>query len=163
MKRPSSSRSANLRQGFLTIALMALLAPTSAVAGDLKLRLELAWGTDGVAPEGKNFRELDAKGREKLRHFRWKNYWVIKSTPVVLDPKATQKVALDRCQVDFKTTPDGHVEVKLHSINEAKESKLVKTLQHSHEALRRGEFLIIAGDDKEKWNDAWFVIIRAEP
>jgi hypothetical protein len=45
----------------------------------------------------------------------------------------------------------------------AKELKLVKTLQHSLEALKRGEFLIIAGDDKEKWNDAWFVIIRGEP
>jgi hypothetical protein len=39
----------------------------------------------------------------------------------------------------------------------------VKTLRHSHEALKRGEFLIIAGDDKDKWNDAWFVIIRADP
>jgi len=145
------------------VALMAFFVPASMAAGDLKLRLELAWGTDGVAPEGKNFRELDARGREKLRHFRWKNYWVIKSTSVELDPKAVQKVALDRCQVDFKTTSDGHVEVKLHSINEAKEAKLVKSLRHSHEALKRGEFLIIAGDDKDKWNDAWFVIIRADP
>ena len=157
------SRLASLRMGCLMIGLLALCAPAATLAGDLKLRLELAWGTDGDAPEGKNLKELDAKGREKLRHFRWKNYWVVKSTPVVLDAKAVQKVALDRCQVDFKTAPDGNVEVKLHSINEAKEAKLVKTLRHSHEALKRGEFLIIAGDDKDKWNDAWFVIIRAAP
>jgi hypothetical protein len=55
------------------------------------------------------------------------------------------------------------LEVRLNSVNDAKELKLVKTLQHSLEALKRGEFLIIAGDDKEKWNDAWFVIIRGEP
>jgi hypothetical protein len=65
--------------------------------------------------------------------------------------------------VDLKTTGDGHLEVRLNSVNDAKELKLVKTLQHSLEALKRGEFLIIAGDDKEKWNDAWFVIIRGEP
>ena len=157
------SRLASLMMGCLMIGLLALCAPAATLAGDLKLRLELAWGTVGDAPEGKNLKELDAKGREKLRHFRWKNYWVVKSTPVVLDAKAVRKVALDRCQVDFKTAPDGNVEVKLHSINEAKEAKLVKTLRHSHEALKRGEFLIIAGDDKDKWNDAWFVIIRADP
>jgi hypothetical protein len=31
------------------------------------------------------------------------------------------------------------------------------------DALKHGEFLIIAGDDKKKWDDAWFVIIRSEP
>ena len=88
---------------------------------------------------------------------------MVKSTPVSLDAKSAQHVALDRCQVDLKTTPNGQLEVRLNSVNEAKEVKLVKTLQHSLEALKRGEFLIIAGDDKDKWNDAWFVIIRAEP
>jgi hypothetical protein len=155
------------RLGFLQLGcllMLGALSPMAATASDLKLRLELAWGTDGSAPEGKNLKELDAKGREKLRHFRWKNYWVVKSTPVVvLDGKAAQHVALDRCQVDLKTAANGQLEVRLHSVNEAKEVKLVKTLQHSPEALKRGEFLIIAGDDKDKWNDAWFVIIRAEP
>jgi len=152
--------------GFLQLGcllMLGTLSPVAAVASDLKLRLELAWGTDGSAPEGKNLKELDAKGREKLRHFRWKNYWVVKSTPVSLDSKSAQHVALDRCQVDLKTTANSQLEVRLHSVNEAKEVKLVKTLQHSLEALKRGEFLIIAGDDKDKWNDAWFVIIRAEP
>lgn len=155
-------RLGSLRVGFLLLSL-GVFAPLSAMAADLKLRLELAWGTDGNPPEGKNLKELDAKGREKLRHFRWKNYWVVKSTPVTLDSKMVQKVALDRCQVDLKTTADGHVEVRLHSVNDAKELKLVKILQHSLEAFKRGEFLIIAGDDKDKWNDAWFVIIRGEP
>ena len=150
-----------LRLGCLLI--MGLMLPAASVAGDLKLRLELAWGTDGTPPDGKNLKELDTKGREKLRHFRWQNYWVVKSTQIDLDSKASQKVPLDRCQVDLKTTGDGQVEVRLQSINDAKEVKLVKTLHHSLEAFKRGEFLIIAGDDKEKWNDAWFVIIRGEP
>jgi len=132
-------------------------------SGDLKLRVELAWGTDGTPPEGKNLKELDAKGREKLRHFRWKNYWVVKSTSVALDGKAAQSVPLDRCQVDLKATQTGQLEVRLNSVTDAKQLKLIKTLQHSPEALKRGEFLIIAGDDKDKWNDAWFVIIRGEP
>ena len=150
-----------LRLGCLLM--MGLMLPAASVAGDLKLRLELAWGTDGTPPDGKNLKELDTKGREKLRHFRWKNYWVVKSTQIDLDSKASQKVPLDRCQVDLKTTGDGQVEVRLQSINDAKEVKLVKTLHHSLEAFKHGEVLIIAGDDKEKWNDAWFVIIRGEP
>lgn len=161
MKRLWINRVGFLRFGCLLM--LGALAPLAATASDLKLRLELAWGTDGSAPEGKNLKELDPKGREKLRHFRWKNYWVVKSTPVSLDAKNAQHVALDRCQVDLKTVPNGQLEVRLNSVNEAKEVKLVKTLQHSLEALKRGEFLIIAGDDKDKWNDAWFVIIRAEP
>ena len=98
-----------LRLGCLLI--MGLMLPAASVAGDLKLRLELAWGTDGTPPDGKNLKELDTKGREKLRHFRWKNYWVVKSTQIDLDSKASQKVPLDRCQVDLKTTGDGQVEV----------------------------------------------------
>jgi hypothetical protein len=131
--------------------------------GEFKLRVELAWGTDGEAPEGKNLKELDAKGREKLRHFRWKNYWVVKSTTVAVDGKNAQSVPLDRCQVDLKTTGTGQLEVRLNSVTDSKQLKLIKTLHHSPDALKRGEFLIIAGDDKDKWNDAWFVIIRGEP
>jgi len=161
MKRLWINRLGFLRLGCLLV--LGGLSPMASVAAARKLRLQLAWGTDGTAPEGQNLKELDTKGREKLRHFRWKNYWVVKSTQVGLDAKVSQRVPLDRCQVDLKTTGDGHLEVRLHSINDAKEVKLVKTLQHSLDALKRGEFLIIAGDDKEKWNDAWFVIIRGEP
>lgn len=136
---------------------------TPSKPGDLKLRIELAWGSDGTLPEGKNFKELDAKGREKLRHFRWKNYWVVKSTTLSVDGKNAQQVPLDRCQVDLKTAANGQLEVRLNTVTDSKQLKLVKTLQHSPEALKRGEFLIIAGDDKDSWNDAWFVIIRGEP
>jgi hypothetical protein len=150
--------------GFLPNGLLRVdrLQATETKAGDLKLRIELAWGTDGTPPEGKSLKELDAKGREKLRHFRWKNYWVVKSTSVALDARIAQSVPLDRCQVDLKTTPNGQLEVRLNSVTDAKQLKLIKTLQHSPEALKRGEFLIIAGDDKDNWNDAWFVIIRGE-
>ena len=53
--------------GFLRfgcLLMLGALAPLAATASDLKLRLELAWGTDGSAPEGKNLKELDPKGRE---------------------------------------------------------------------------------------------------
>jgi len=51
------------RLGFLPLGFLLMLgalSPLAAVASDLKLRLELAWGTDGSAPEGKNLKELDA-------------------------------------------------------------------------------------------------------
>lgn len=131
-------------------------------AADCKMRVDLAWGTDGTKPEGKDLVELDGKTREKLRHFRWKNYWVVKSDVQTIDDKAFQKVTLGRCIVEMKKLGDGQVEVRLHSVNDKNESKLVKKVTHSLDALKRGEFVIIAGDDKEKWDDAWFVIIRIE-
>ncbi len=135
-------------------------------AADSKLRVELAWGTDGVRPEskeGKEMAELDTKAREKLRHLRWKNYWVVKAKTLVVDSKESQRVTLDRCLVDLKAAAGGQIEVRLNSAVGGKEPKLIKTVLHSMEALKRGEFLILAGDDKEKWDDAWFVIIRSEP
>jgi hypothetical protein len=146
----------------LFVAILAVGASFSAVAADCQLRVELAWGTDGARPEGKELAELDGKAREKLRHFRWKNYWVVKSETQAVDSKEAHRVALDRCLVELKASGSEQVEVRLFSAPAGKEPKLIKTVQHSLEALKRGEFLIIAGDDKEKWDDAWFVIIRKE-
>jgi len=154
--------SMNLLRHLLLIIALSAGASASSVASDCKLRVELAWGTDGTRPEGKDLAELDGKAREKLRHFRWKNYWVVKSETPVVDAKGPNKVALDRCLVELKAVGNGQVEVRLFSVSPGKEPKLIKTVQHSLEALKHGEFLIIAGDDKEKWDDAWFVIIRNE-
>jgi hypothetical protein len=37
----------------------------------------------------------------------------------------------------------------------------VKPVHHSMAALRKGEYCILAGDDKSVWDDAWFVIVTA--
>lgn len=149
-----------LKSWLLAPVILALTA--AAHAADCKIRVDLAWGTDGSKPDGKDLVELDPKARERLRHFRWKNYWVVKSDVQTIDEKAFQKFTLGRCIVELKKTADGQVEVRLHSINDKNETKLVKKVFHSLDALKKGEFVIIAGDDKEKWDDAWFVIIRTE-
>jgi hypothetical protein len=77
--------------------------------------------------------------------------------------KASRSIILDRCQVDLKVLPNNQIEVRLSTVLPDRELKLIKTVQHSMDALKHGEFLIIAGDDKKKWDDAWFVIIRSEP
>lgn len=149
---------------FRRLLLAALLLGAAAVsnAAECRLRVELAWGTDGARPEGKQLAELDPRAREKLRHLRWKNYWIVKSETPVVGEKDPGKIALDRCQVELKTLPNNQIEVRLYSVLPDKELKLIKTVQHSLDALKRGEFLILAGDDKKKWDDAWFVIIRSD-
>jgi len=147
----------------LFLAAFLLGAAVAASAADCRLRVELAWGTDGARPEGKQLAELDPRAREKLRHLRWKNYWVVKAETPTLGGKDSQRVVLDRCQVELKSLTNNQIEVRLFTVLPDRELKLIKTVQHSLDALKRGEFLILAGDDKKKWDDAWFVIIRSEP
>jgi hypothetical protein len=151
----------HLQRLFLLLAFAGITV--SAFGGDAKLRVELAWGTDGTRPDGKDLVELDSKAREKLRHLRWKNYWVVKSETPSVPEKSSRSLVLDRCQVDLKVLPNNQIEVRLSTVLPDRELKLIKTVQHSMDALKHGEFLIIAGDDKKKWDDAWFVIIRSEP
>lgn len=146
----------------LFLAVFLLGAAVAMEGADCRLRVELAWGTDGARPEGKQLSELDPRAREKLRHLRWKNYWIVKSENSVIGEKDPGKIALDRCQVELKSLPNNQIEVRLYSVLPDKELKLIKTVQHSLDALKRGEFLILAGDDKKKWDDAWFVIIRSD-
>jgi hypothetical protein len=39
------------------------------------------------------------------------------------------------------------------------EDKLTKTLRVSMQAIERGELAVLAGDSKEKYGDAWFVVV----
>jgi hypothetical protein len=139
-----------------------LLLCAGTVHAESKLKVELAWGTDGEKPLGKELTALDPKAREKLRHLRWKNYWVVKSESPSVTSREARKVPLDRCLLEMKKVDGGQqLEVKVHTVTEKEPPKLLKTVHHSMDALRRGEFLVIAGDAKDRWDDGWFVIIRS--
>ncbi|MCW5559690.1 MAG: hypothetical protein KIT22_17885, partial [Verrucomicrobiae bacterium] len=61
--------------------------------------------------------------------------------------------------IDVNDLGNGNVEIRLFELKEGGKSKLVKPVQHSISALKKGEFCILAGDDKKVWDDAWFVIL----
>lgn len=136
-----------------------LVAATAAQAAELKLRSQLVWGTDGSKPEGKDLVELDAKLKEKLKAFRWKNYWVIKSQDTRVDGKEPRVAMLDKCAVALSDVGDGHIQVKLSSVGKDGKLKLLRTVTEPISKLDKGGTLIIGGDSKETWDDAWMVII----
>ena len=120
-----------------------------------------AWGTDDAKPVGKDYPELDTKCREKLRQFRWKHYWVLKTETTSVVNSANRVKLSDKCAVELRDTGNGHLEAKIFDLRGG-QSKFVSSVQHPIKALRDGEHLIIAGDAKDKWDDAWFVVVTAE-
>lgn len=128
-------------------------------AAGFKAKLQLAWGTDGSKPGGKDWTELDAKAKAKLRNLRWKNYWVVKTAESTVSGASQRTVLSDKCAVDTREVAGGFLEVRIFDLKAGSEPKLVKTVQHAIKALKGGEYCIIAGDDKNSWENAWVVII----
>jgi hypothetical protein len=61
-----------------------------------------------------------------------------------------------KCELELKLANEATLEVKLFG-----EGKWTKTIRQSLKALQQGELAVLAGDDKDKYGDAWFVVITA--
>ncbi len=155
----SSGYSSRLAKWLLALLLGSFVA---AHATDLHVQAQLVWGTDQKKPDDSKFSALDPRSREKLRQFKWMNYWVVNE---VVSPIGRRKPTLvklsDKCAIDLKDLGNGLVEIRLYELKKDSEPKLVKPVQHSLEALKKGEYCILAGDDKAVWDDAWFVVVTA--
>jgi len=134
----------------------ALLGTPQAWAGDLNLNAVLVWGTDEAKPRDADYKELDPKIRKKLGRFsRWRNYFVIKEEKASLARGAMKKLKMSaKCELELKNIDDATLEIKLFG-----EGRWTATLKKSAEAMRKGELAVLGGDDKDKYNDAWFVVI----
>ena len=146
----------------LGVAFLTLLGCMKAPGDDLQVQAQLVWGTNNPKPEGSKYTALDPKGREKLRQFKWQNYWVVNKAVSKIDIQKPSRMALSgKCAVDVKDLGNGTAEIRLFELKPGSEPKLVKPVHHSLAALRKGEYCILAGDDKSVWDDAWFVIVTA--
>lgn len=152
------------RQSHLAGWLLALVFAASTWAGDLNVRAQLVWGTDQKKPKGSEYIALDTKSREKLRQFKWQNYWVVNQAVSQIGTRKPALVNLsEKCAIDLRDLGNGLAEIRLYELKAGSEPKLVKPVQHSLEALKKGEYCILAGDDKAVWDDAWFVIVTIAP
>jgi hypothetical protein len=133
-----------------------LAGAAQAQAGELNLNAVLIWGTDEAKPKEGSYKELDAKVKKKLcRIFRWKNYFVIKEEKISLAPKIAKRLKLSsKCELELKYADDDTVEIKLFG-----EGRWTKTFKQRIDALKNGELAVLAGDDKDKYDDAWFVVL----
>ncbi len=139
--------------------LLAVNAGTAWAGGnDLKLRAQLVWGTDEAKPKDAAYKDLDPELRQKLsRVFKWKNYWQISEQKCGFKSGETKKLKMSaKCELELRHLDDATIEIKLYG-----EGKLTRTVKQSIKVLDKGEFTVLAGDDKDKQNDAWFVVITS--
>jgi len=147
---------------FSLVSLLSLLWATMGFgltetrAGDLKLKTQLIWATDEEKPKEKKLKEVESKLADKLRRFyKWKNYFEVSSTNVVLVANAPQKLTMSRkCEMELKRVDEATIELKFVG-----EGKHIRTVRQKVKPLLQGEYSIFGGDDKEKDSDAWFVVI----
>jgi len=143
----------------VVVALFGWLATLpSCLGADLNLKTQLLWGTDDEKPKDAAFKELDPKIKKKLcQVFKWKNYFEINQQKLSLSPKETKKLKMSsKCELDLRFVDDNTLEIKLFG-----EGKWTKTIRQSVKALNQGELAVLAGDDKDKYGDAWFVVLSA--
>lgn len=142
----------------LVICLASFLGMAGARAGDLELRAQLIWGTDEARPKDNKVKDLDEGLRKKLcRVFKWKNYFEISEQKVTLSSNETKRIKMsDKCELEIHYIDDETIEVKFFG-----EKRLTKTIRQPIKALRQGELGVIGGDDKEKYDDAWFVVLSS--
>ena len=103
-------------------------------------------------------KDLDEGLRKKLgRIFKWKNYFEVSDQKVTLSGKELKRLKMSpKCEMEVGFLDDATLEVKLFG-----EGKLTKKVRQPVKSLLNGELGVIGGDDKDKYNDAWFVVLSA--
>lgn len=136
-----------------------LAGTPAASAAELALKSQLLWGTDQEKPRESTYKEVDPKVKGKLsRIFKWKHYFEINQQKVTLEANAPKRLKLSaKCEIDVRFLDEHTLEIKLYG-----EGKWTKTIRQSVVALNRGELAVLAGDDKDKYGDAWFVVLSAD-
>ena len=133
------------------------------MAGETRYQVELVWGTDDAKAASGDMKPLAPEVQSRLTQLRWKSYFVVKSEVAAVSPKEAKKVTLsDKCAVELKELPNGHLEVQIHSLQAGSDAKLVSSKTMPLKDLHAGELIAYGGNSKDRWGDAWLVIVRAE-
>lgn len=156
-------KTANFKRAGWYALLLVVACALNAVAGpvtvtEVKLRAQLIWGTDEPKPKGSQCKEVDPALQKKLgRVFKWKNYFQISEQKTALGSQESKRLKMSsKCEIEFTYIEEATLEVKLYG-----EGKLTKTIRQPVKALQQGELGVIGGDDKAKYNDAWFVVLSS--
>lgn len=130
----------------------------AAGAPEIKLKAQLVWATDEAKPNDPNLKDLETKLIDKLKRFlRWKNYFEVNKKTFSLPASGSVTLIMSsKCTVEIKKIEGDNMEVKLVG-----KGKWVKTVKRPIKPLLQGEYSIIGGDDKEKYEDAWLVVFSA--
>lgn len=152
------------RRGFcidlLKIYGIMLLSPLSIksdpVEDLLKLDVILIWGTDEPKLIDPKSKPLSLKLLERFRKvFKWKEYYEISRQNVDLPAKLPINVRInEKWTLKLQKIEQEMVEVTL-----MEEGKITKKIRYPLLLLKKGELLVLAGEDIAKSPDAWFIVI----
>jgi hypothetical protein len=124
------------------------------MAGDMKLKMTLIWGTDEEKPSDPNLKPADPKMVAKFREVcKWKHYFEVTNTVTTLANNATNKVRLSpKAEVEVSNLGSMGLAAKFYG-----EHKLI---YEGKSKVEPGKHWGIAGGDKN--STAWFVILTPQ-
>ena len=148
-------RAKSILPRILILFLAAMLVGTvsSRAGSDMKLEVQLVWGTNDSQSPDPRHKSVDADVQKKLKELplKWTHYFQVSSHSFDLAVDATKKEPLsEKCSIEVKNLGHSTVEVSLYGKGE----QVVKRTQ----ALPKGEILIMGGNAPN--STAWLVVLK---
>lgn len=123
----------------------------TAQAAELKLEIVLIWGSNEAKSPDPKHKPLTGEMAKRLaKVFKWKHYFEVNKIHETIPNRGSKKIRVSpKCDIEIKELEGDSVEVKLYG-----EGKLINK---SVKKLSKGEYFVLAGDDKDE--TAWFITI----
>lgn len=126
--------------------------PARAGGDELKLEIRLIWGANEPTSPDPDHKPLDSALTKWLqKKLQWKYFFEVNRQTASFPLQNARKIRMSRkCELEIKYLGQSRIEIKLIG-----QGKPVNRMIHK---LSRGDWLIIAGDDKN--NTAWFIVLK---
>ena len=125
----------------------------NAYAADMKLEVQLLWGTNDDQSPDKNHQPVDPDIKKRLKDLplKWNNYFLVNRKRFDVAPLATKKEPLsEKCAIEVKNLGNDSIEVTQFG----KGQQVWKGTQ----ALPKGKFLFLGGNAPNA--TSWLVILK---
>ncbi len=122
-------------------------------AEDMKLEVQLLWGTNDDQSPDKNHQPVDPDIKKRLKELplKWSNYFLVNRKRFDVPPSATKKEPLsEKCAIEVKNLGNDSIEVTQFG----KGQQVLKRTQ----ALPKGKFLFLGGNAPNA--TSWLVVLK---
>jgi hypothetical protein len=119
---------------------------------ELKLEIQLVWGTDDAKSPNPKHRPVEREIREKIKNgpLKWKNYFEVNRKTITLGAEMQTVTLSDKCKVEIKNLGKGHIEVGVLGDGEPVVTR--------KQTLPKGETLFVGGNAPN--STAWLVVLK---
>ncbi len=134
-------------------ALLLAGSGTTTRAADMKLEIQLIWGTSEAASPSATNKPVEAEVLKKLAGLplRWSHFFEVKRIQFNVPIMASKKESLsDKCQIEVKNLGRANVEVILYGKG--------KEVLRQSQPLPKGEILVLGGNAPN--STGWLVTLK---